>query len=438
LIAGLLLVPVVTPWLRIKPAPAPVPREIRAALSPADGDIARFYGAEEYRPLWIVGRTLRPDAAALIAALSASDKDGLNPASYHVQALTSEAAGARGDPKALARTELALSRAYVAYAHDLHHPAASAGLSFVDPAVRMPRTGAFGLLEQAEHDRSPTAALRAVQRVNPIYAALRDSWNARRAAGGDDKTARLLRINMERARALPPDLGQRYILVNPAAETLWTYADGHRQERMRVVVGKLTEPTPAMIGLVRYALFNPYWNVPPDLVRDKIAPKVLGHGVAYVKDLRFQALDGYKPDAAVLDPAKIDWKAVASGAQVLRVRQRPGPHNMMGTVKFMLPNPLGIYLHDTPMRGLFGDASRTDSAGCVRLQHPARLATWIFGQKQAFDSKGAPDQRVELPRPVPVYILYLTAQPGPDGISYPPDIYSRDPGVKTALGLSGR
>jgi L,D-transpeptidase YcbB len=120
------------------------------------------------------------------------------------------------------------------------------------------------------------------------------------------------------------------------------------------------------------------------------------------------------------------------------VRQRPGPHNMMGTVKFMLPNPLGIYLHDTPMRGLFGDASRTDSAGCVRLQHPARLGAWMFGQKQAFDSKGAPDQRVNLPTPVPVYILYLTAQPGADGISYPPDIYSRDPGVKTALGLSGR
>jgi len=433
LIAGLLLIPVVTPWLTGRPALTPVARAIRAELRPADGDVERFYRADGFRPIWIVGRIVRPDAAALITALETAGKDGLNPAAYHAQALANAVAGASADPKALARTELALSRAYVAYAHDLHDPAASAGLSFVDPAVRMPQVGAFALLQQAERAPSPAAALQAVQRVNPIYAALRDNWNARRAAGGNDQTARLLRINMERARALPPDLGQRYILVNPAAETLWTYAGGPRQERMRVVVGKLSEPTPSMIGLIRYALYNPYWNVPPDLVRDKIAPKVLKHGVAYFRDQRFQAFDGYKPDAAVLDPAKIDWKAVASGARVLRVRQLPGPHNMMGTVKFMLPNRLGIYLHDTPMRNLFGDAARTDSAGCIRLQHPAKLAAWLFGQRQTFDSKGAPDQRVNLPTPVPVYILYLTAQPSPTGVTVLPDIYKRDPGVLAAL-----
>ena len=372
------------------------------------------------------------NASALISALRASGKDGLDPAAYPLQALTNDLAAA--DPKALARTELLLSRAYVAYAQALHRPAAPARLAFADPAVHTPPTSAYALLEQAAHAASPGSALQTVERVNPIYAALRDAWNTRRAAHGDDHTTRLLRINMERARALPADLGQRYVLVNPAAEHLWTYAGGKSQAQMRVVVGKLTEPTPAMIGLVRYALFNPYWNVPPDLVRDKIAPKVLGHGLAYFRDQRFQALDGYAPNAAVLDPAKVDWKAVASGAPPPRVRQLPGPHNMMGTVKFMLPNPLGIYLHDTPMRGLFGDASRTDSAGCIRLQHPAQLAAWLFGQKQAFDAAGAPDQRVNLSQPVPVYVLYLTAQPrAAGGGSYLPDIYSRDPALLAAL-----
>jgi len=433
LITGVLLIPVITPWLTGKPALEPVAREIRADLSPADGDIARFYRADGYKPIWIVGRSARPDAAALIATLKAAGEDGLNPSAYRVQDIATALKRAGNDPKALARVELALSRAYITYIRDLHRVVGPAGLSFVDPAVRMPRTGTFALLSQAAHAPSPSAALQSVRRVNPFYAALRDAWNARRAIGGDDQTARLLRINMERARALPPDLGQRYILVNPAAETLWTYANGQRQGRMRVVVGKLTEPTPAMVGLIRYALFNPYWNVPPDLVRDKIAPKVLEHGLSYFTDQRFQALDGFKPDAAVLDPAKIDWKAVASGAQVLRVRQLPGPHNMMGTVKFMLPNRLGVYLHDTPMRKLFGDAARTDSAGCVRLQHPARLATWLFDRSVSYDPKGAPDQRVDLPKAVPVYILYLTAQPGPTGVSVLPDIYKRDPAVLAAL-----
>ena len=434
MIAGLLLTPVVAPWLTGRSPPSVVARELRAQLGPADGEVGRFYRSDRYRLLWVDGRVLKPEAVALIARLRSSDRDGLDPATYHLQQLNQEVAGAGKDPKALARAELALSRAYTAYVRDLHLAAPAARLAFIDPAVRTPPLGAYEALEQAAKAATMTDALQGATKVNPIYAGLRDAWNARRASHGDDQTARLLRINMERARALPPDLGGRYILVNPAAETLWTYAGGQSQAQMRVVVGKLTEPTPSMIGLIRYALFNPYWNVPPDLVRDKIAPKVLANGIAYFTDQHFQALDGFKPNAAVLDPTKIDWKAVASGATTIRVRQLPGPHNMMGTVKFMLPNRLGIYLHDTPMRGLFGGAARTDSAGCVRLQHPAQLAAWLFGRPERLDTKGAPDQRVDLPKPVPVYILYLTAQPGPGGVSILPDIYNRDPAALNAPG----
>ena len=435
LVAGLLLAPVVAPWLTGRASLSPVARQLRAQLGPADGEVGRFYRSDRYRLLWVDGRALKPEAAQLIARLRSSDRDGLDPAHYHLQQLNQELGRAGSDPKALALAELDLSRAYTTYVRDLHLAAPVARLAFIDPAVHTPPLGAYGVLEQAAKAPTMTDALQGAMKVNPIYSGLRDAWNARRAGHGDDQTARLLRINMERARALPPDLGARYILVNPAAETLWTYAGGQSQGQMRVVVGKLTEPTPSMIGLVRYALFNPYWNVPPDLVRDKIAPKVLQHA-DYFTDQRFQALDGFRPNAAVLDPAKIDWKAVASGAKTIRVRQLPGPHNMMGTVKFMLPNRLGIYLHDTPMRGLFGDAARTDSAGCVRLQNPARLAGWLFGRPVTPDTHGAPDQRVDLPTPVPVYILYLTAQPGSGGLSILPDIYNRDPAVLASLNAS--
>ncbi len=421
------------PLLTGRTAPGPVAREIPAELGPADGDLARFYRAEGYKPLWVEGRTIKPEAGQLLSRLRSAAQDGLDPATLGLQRLDHDIAQAGTDPKTVARVEVDLSRAYAAYVRDLHLAAPAARLAFIDPAVRAPPLGAYAVLEQAARAPSIGDALQAAIKVNPIYAGLRDAWNTRRASHGDDQTTQLLRINMERARALPPDLGARYILVNPTAETLWTYANGQRQGQMRVVVGKLTEPTPSMIGLIRYALFNPYWNVPPDLVRDKIAPKVLAQGVAYFIDQHFQALDGFKPNAAVLDPAKIDWKAVASGVKTLRVRQLPGSHNMMGTVKFMLPNPLGIYLHDTPMRGLFGGAARTDSAGCVRLQHPAQLAAWLFGRPETLDPKGAPDQRADLPKPVPVYILYLTAQPGPGGVSTFPDIYNRDPAVIASL-----
>jgi murein L,D-transpeptidase YcbB/YkuD len=204
---------------------------------------------------------------------------------------------------------------------------------------------------------------------------------------------------------------------------------------MPVVVGKTDDQTPTMIGLLRYALLNPYWNVPPDLVREKIAPAVLREGAGYMARRRFEALADFSPGAAILDPAGVDWAAVAAGARTLRVRQLPGGDNLMGQLKFMLPNPLGIYLHDTPLRTEFAADLRTDSHGCVRLQDAARLALWILGHSVAAAPSGGPDQRVDIGPPIAVYILYLTAQPQPGGgVTFLSDIYHRDPPLLAALG----
>jgi murein L,D-transpeptidase YcbB/YkuD len=270
--------------------------------------------------------------------------------------------------------------------------------------------------------------------MNPIYAGLRAALADRRAHGDPGGKAALIAANLERARALPPDLGARYILVNPAAQSLWVLAGGQARGAMRVVVGKTDNQTPSMIGLIRYALLNPYWNIPPDLVRNKIAPKVLAGGPGVLGAQHLQVLSDWSANARVLDPATVDWAAVAAGRTILRVRQLPGPDNMMGQVKFMLSNPLGIYLHDTPLKGLFDGAVRTDSSGCVRLQDAQRLVAWVFGRSVRPIGE-APDQRVDLAPPMPVYILYLTAQPGPAGVSYLADIYHRDPPLLAALAV---
>jgi murein L,D-transpeptidase YcbB/YkuD len=366
--------------------------------------------------------------------LERADRDDLDPNAYHpVEDSAAIAAAGRGDPASLAHAEIALSRAFAGYVGDLRRPPPSAKLQFVDPAVRLPRSDAAGVLEEAAGAPSLAAALRSARHMNPIYMSLRDALTQARARGEPASVVEAIRINLERARALPPDLGRRYILVNPAAENLWLYEDGAPKAAMRVVVGKLDQPTPAMIGVVRYALFNPYWNVPPDLVRDRLAPAVLRDGVGYLRSQGFEAMSDWSATARVLDPASVDWAAVGAGRRVLRVRQRPGPDNMMGRVKFMLPNPLGIYLHDTPERALFANAERADSAGCVRLQHPDQLAGWLFGRPVSFDPSGGPDQRVDLPSPVPLYILYLTRAPGPTRLAALPDLYSRDPGALDEL-----
>jgi murein L,D-transpeptidase YcbB/YkuD len=180
-----------------------------------------------------------------------------------------------------------------------------------------------------------------------------------------------------------------------------------------------------MAGLMRYAVVNPYWNVPPDLVRVRVAPKVLGNGISYFRSMRYEALSDWTTSARLVDPQTVDWAAIAAGKEELRVRQLPGGDNMMGRMKFMFPNDLGIYLHDTPAKELFRDGERRFSSGCVRVEDAPRLARWLFGRNlRARSSK--PEQHVDLADPVPVYITYLTAVPNEDGIAFRMDAYGRD------------
>lgn len=254
---------------------------------------------------------------------------------------------------------------------------------------------------------------------------------------GEAPYERLIAANLIRARALPPIAGRRFILVNVAAGRLWLFEDGRTRGSMRVVVGKPDQQTPMMAGLIRYAVFNPYWNVPEDLVRDSLAPKVVRDGPGYFAAKHMQALSDWSDDATELDPARIDWAAVAAGRTNLRVRQRPGADNMMGAVKFMLPNPLGIYLHDTPDRALFLRQPRLFSSGCVRLEQASALARWLFGARGEAAARGGPDHRLELDEPVPVYITYLTVAPGQGGLAFYPDVYGRDPRLLAELGGPG-
>ena len=133
----------------------------------------------------------------------------------------------------------------------------------------------------------------------------------------------------------------------------------------------------------------------------------------------------------------VDWRAVAAGKVNVRVRQLPGPDNAMGRMKFMFPNAQGIYLHDTPEKGLLGEDSRMFSGGCVRLEDAPRLARWLYGGNAPSTTSTSPEQRVDLPRPVPVYLTYLTAVPNGGSVTFLPDVYNRDRAALAALDRAG-
>ena len=246
---------------------------------------------------------------------------------------------------------------------------------------------------------------------------------------GAEHYERLIIVNLERARRLPtPDESRRYILVDSGSARLWMYENGEPVDSMKVVVGTKETETPMLAALLRYVSLNPYWNVPPELASNMVAKNVLEQGLTYLQERDYEVLSDWTEDAKVLDPATIDWQAVREGRSEIKLRRKPGTWNSMGAMKFMLPNDYGIYLHDVPDKEQFKKDERWTSNGCVRVEDAKRLATWLFGDVPEPQS-GQPEEKVDLPEPVAVYMTYLTVGTSKDGVQFRPDRYGRDAAV---------
>ncbi|MCW3796483.1 L,D-transpeptidase family protein [Sphingomonas sp. BN140010] len=395
--------------------PAVASAATSAELAPA-ASVERFMGARRQQPLWLA------DPAAtelLVDRLRTARLDGFARGPELAEAARAALAKARtGDRRAAREAERLLTSSWILYVQALRWPAK--GVEFADPRLAPAIPVAADVLRQLAAAPSLASHVRAVSTVNPTYAALRE---AAIAAGDDQAVLARLRPNLDRARMLPAD--GRFILVDLASQHLTMMEDGQAVDTMKVVVGKTEMPTPLLAGTVARATFNPYWNIPVDLVAHTVAPGVLKNGLRWFAGKHYEALSGWGPDAQVLDPAQIDWQAVADGRTELRVRQRPGRGNMMGAMKFEFPNTHGIYLHDTPERALFAKSVRTFSSGCVRLEDAARLGRWLLGREPVADSS-QPELTVALPRPVPVYITYLTAKVENGRLAFSDDIYGLD------------
>lgn len=402
---------------------SPASAEMLAAPGISAGQsVADFYAARQLRPLWLQAGQPSPAAHQLLRLLDTASVDRLDRNKYMTSALTRAlGAASRGNSRAVRKAEEMLSQAFVAYARDLR-AAPPAGMHFVDASLRPTPPSPRTLLEQAAAAPSLAAHVQNMRWMSPLYAPLRRALATNNYASARERG--LLTVNLERARALPAGNG-RFVLVNAAAQKLFMYENGQPVDSMRVVVGKPKHATPMLTALIRFASLNPYWNVPPDLAAERIAPSVLKEGFGYLRSRGYQLLSSWDEDAEVVDPSTVDWKAVAAGRVEVRLRQLPGPGNGMGQMKFMFPNQFGVYLHDTPEKELLSEASRLYSGGCVRLEDAPRLGRWLFGEPLKATSK-QPELPVHLHRPVPVVITYLTAVPSGSSIVYFDDIYGHD------------
>jgi murein L,D-transpeptidase YcbB/YkuD len=392
-----------------------------AQTSAVRGDsVSSFYAARAGRPLWL-GQAGAPEA--LIQVLNSAGVDGLNPRRYRTGVLQRAVRSARsGNPAAVRNAEFMLSQALVDYARDLKR--LPSRTIYVDKEVDPTRQSPRAILDAAGTASSLERYVRNMGWMHPLYGQLRTAFLTTPNA----MVRQRLLTNLRRARELP-NYGGRHVLVNSAAQRLYMYDNGEVVDHMRVVAGKPAQPTPMMAALIRFTSVNPYWNVPTDIAANTLAPNVLKNGLGYLKQKGYQVIEGGGDNPRIINPATIDWKAVAAGRQQVYMRQLPGPANSMGNMKFMFPNKEGIYLHDSPRDELFDEAARLLSAGCVRLQDADRLARWLYGKPLKAQGR-RPEQRVDLPSPVPVLLTYLTAVPSGTGVAYFDDHYGWD---RTAL-----
>jgi L,D-transpeptidase YcbB len=245
--------------------------------------------------------------------------------------------------------------------------------------------------------------------------------------------------NLERWRWLPNTLPETMLRVNIAAFVLRGIQQGEETLLMNVIVGRPYRNTPVFSETLKYMVLNPFWNVPFKLAtEDKLT--ILQKNPQQLMSLGYEAKMNGGDQFLPVDA--IDWSGVTRRNFNYLLRQRPGPANALGRIKFMLPNPFSVYLHDTPDRQLFNKQERGFSSGCVRLAQPVVLAQWLLnndGRPQEAATiesliQAGDTMAINLNKPVPVFIVYFTAFTNTDGdVVFRRDLYQRDAPVIAAL-----
>ena len=255
---------------------------------------------------------------------------------------------------------------------------------------------------------------------------------------------RQIEIALERLRWLPDLGGRRLIAVNIPMFRLWAWdsleASPVPAFSTRVIVGRaMRTETPVFVETMEHVIFRPYWNVPPSILRNEILP-ALRRDASYLTRQQMEVVRG---PGDVARPAAVDADTLAAlAAGRVRVRQRPGPHNALGLVKFMFPNRESVYLHDTPTPSLFARDRRDFSHGCIRVADPSGLARWVLdgvggwdGDRIAGAMQAKHSARVDLAAPIDVVLFYLTAAVMPEdgAVHFADDIYGHDAALERAL-----
>jgi murein L,D-transpeptidase YcbB/YkuD len=393
-----------------------------------------FYASRQFMPAWVDGDRPTPQMKDLIQQLHYAEKHGLDPQAYGLSELEQtfdqsekKYEGTRFDVARVPELDARFTYAYLRYAADLLAWGAQPRQVFVnwlmepkreDLAARLSAAIAAGHVRDSLEELAPT---------HPQYRGLQ-------AALAREKTnstghADQLKMNLERWRWLPRDLGDNYILINVPAYQMQVMEGDKPVLAMRVIVGKPDTPTPLFSDEMTYVIFSPYWNIPESILRAETLPR-LARDPAYLQRNNLEVV-GTSGDA--VDASKVDWSD-EDAVKHVRLRQAPGPENALGLVKFIFPNHFNVYLHDTPGDRLFFNDDRSLSHGCIRVEKPVALAEYVLREQPKWTNErivtamnAKKEETASLKRKLPVHIGYWTAWVEEDGsVSYTKDPYGID------------
>ena len=245
-----------------------------------------------------------------------------------------------------------------------------------------------------------------------------------------------LKVNVTRLRVLCANLSPRYVVCNIPAARIEAIENGVAVSRHTAVAGKPDRPSPEINSKIIQINFNPYWTVPPSIVQKDLIPKMQDQP-DYLTSNHIRIFDARHNE---LEPSQINW--YSEDATHYSFKQDPGSFNSLGSIRINFPSQYGVYMHDTPLKNLFGDDFRFHSSGCVRVQNVRQLVVWLLDGMKGWSLedidrviKSGEQKNAQLTKPVPLHWVYITGWATPDGVvQFREDIYSKDglPGVQAA------
>jgi murein L,D-transpeptidase YcbB/YkuD len=404
----------------------------------------KFYESRDWAPAWTNGERPTSQLDDLLQALRDADLHGLDPKAYGYDAFTAARTkadeawiGAKFEKAGVPELDLHLTYAFLSHAADLlgwrRSPKA------IDPnwLASPKKVDLAQELRRALDENAVRKTLDGLAPQHPQYKGLQAALaRAREGRGAERNQVEKIRMNLERWRWAPRDLGERHILINVPSYQMQVVEHDKPVLAMRVIVGAPDTPTPLFSDQMTYVVFSPYWNIPEKILREETLPHVAEDPDYLVRN----NIEVVGTSGEVVDPSDVDWED-ESATESLRFRQAPGPENALGLVKFIFPNHFSVYLHDTPGDALFNKEKRTLSHGCIRVEKPVALAEYVLRDKakwtperiQAAMTKKE-EQAVTLKEPIPVHIGYWTAWVNEDGsVAFVDDPYGLDQKQASAL-----